>query len=249
MACIRQQERESTPLPQFPETASPSFSRTRRPALILPNASFSLAEAEDLVRPRIHQPLFPPPDPRLLRDIRPVSPEQLDTSMIDAPGTPTGTHSSRESSPTSNYNHLIDSSSIPPALARDPRRRAAWLKARAQYARDKGLHQCPVTEKMDTSPEPEPKVQRIGSGDFGPKRKHSAFVKEQELKCLIEDRVGTPHISELQPDDDVSPQLDVEELSMSGKVTALGDGSVMTENSLSGSLTSPPSRPGNFNDS
>ncbi|KAF2676508.1 hypothetical protein K458DRAFT_396815 [Lentithecium fluviatile CBS 122367] len=49
---------------------------------------------------------------------------------------------------------------------------------------------------------------------LGPKRKHSAFVMDEELKCLREAWVGTPHISELQANNDVSAQPSVEELSV-----------------------------------
>ncbi|KAJ4294041.1 Mitochondrial beta-keto-acyl synthase [Kalmusia sp. IMI 367209] len=55
----------------------------------------------------------------------------------------------------------------------------------------------------------------------GPRRKRSAFVQERELRCLIEDRLGTPHLSELQPGDDVNAQLNVEELSVGGEFAAL----------------------------
>lgn len=58
--------------------------------------------------------------------------------------------------------------------------------------------------------------------DFGPKRKHPAFLLEEEPKCLMEDHVGTPHISELHVDDDENTtQLKVEELSVGGEVGGL----------------------------
>jgi hypothetical protein len=33
----------------------------------------------------------------------------------------------------------------------------------------------------------------------------TAFVKEEDLKCTLEDRMGTPHLSELQSDDELDP--------------------------------------------
>ena len=103
---------------------------------------------------------------------------------------------------------------MPPAVGRDPRRKTAWLKARAQYARDRKLQRNSVFEHREVLQAPDHQPQRAESSDFGPKRKQIAFVKEEELKCLREDRVGTPHISELQPDDDVNTHLNVEQLGM-----------------------------------
>jgi hypothetical protein len=60
------------------------------------------------------------------------------------------------------------------------------------------------------------------STSIGPMRKQCAFVKEEEMKFFREDRAGTPHISELQADDDVIAPLSVEELGMGGEVEALG---------------------------
>lgn len=76
------------------------------------------------------------------------------------------------------------------------------------------------TERMNRSPEPE----HCGSFPcrFAPKRKQSTFVKEEEMKFMFEDQVGTPHISELQLEDDVGAQLSVEELGMGGEAEAQG---------------------------
>lgn len=60
--------------------------------------------------------------------------------------------------------------------------------------------------------------------ETGPKRKHCAFVQEQELQCLFDDRVGTPHLSELQPGDDVNAQFIVEELGVRGEVAVFSIG-------------------------
>ncbi|KAF2675732.1 hypothetical protein K458DRAFT_206049 [Lentithecium fluviatile CBS 122367] len=223
MACIEPQHMSTYQLPPFPDCGSPSFRRARRPALIPSTSSLSLAEAEELVRSRIQQPLFPPPDPQLLQNIRPVSPVAPCASTTEGPcqiSEPVLARS-REASPTSDYHHAVDVLPIPRALAHDPRRIKAFLKARAQYARDKDTRRFSAGPAMSVCKEPEasPKQSLV---DLGPKRKHSAFVKEEELKCLMEARVGTPHISELQADDDVSAQLKVEELSVASEVAAMG---------------------------
>lgn len=56
----------------------------------------------------------------------------------------------------------------------------------------------------------------------GPKRKRAAFVKDEELNCLLEDRAGTPHISELGYDDEVLASLNGEELGIAGASGASG---------------------------
>jgi hypothetical protein len=58
---------------------------------------------------------------------------------------------------------------------------------------------------------------------IGPGRKQTAFVKDEELECTREDRAGTPHISELQTDDDVIAPFSVEELGMGGEAEALAE--------------------------
>lgn len=123
---------------------------------------------------------------------------------------------------------------MPAALARDPRRRIALLKARAQYARNRKMRTLSLDPKLEVASVPRSPA-KSSLVDFGPKRKHSAFLKEQELKFWIEDRVGTPHISELQPDDDVSSQLDVEELSVGGEMASLIAPGEMIEDQAKGS--------------
>tara|TARA_R110002003_G_scaffold116_26_gene10286 strand:- start:8726 stop:8998 length:273 start_codon:yes stop_codon:yes gene_type:complete len=56
-----------------------------------------------------------------------------------------------------------------------------------------------------------------------PKRKQTAFIKEEELKCILKDRAGTPHISELQFHDEVQSQMNVEELGQAGAAELVGD--------------------------
>ncbi|OAF99252.1 uncharacterized protein CC84DRAFT_389074 [Paraphaeosphaeria sporulosa] len=93
-------------------------------------------------------------------------------------------------------------------------------KAKAQYLRDRNFRtasmpiEAPTALRVDNIP-------LLNSESFKLKRKHCAFVQEQELRCLFEDRVGTPHLSELQPGDDVNAQLNVDELSVGGEVAAL----------------------------
>ncbi|PSN73857.1 hypothetical protein BS50DRAFT_1984 [Corynespora cassiicola Philippines] len=221
MACISQHSSDASQKPQFPETIVPTFSRARRPALIPPNCFLSQSEADEIIGTRIQQPLFPPPDHKSLQHVRPASPSSSDITMTEVSGSTCKTRS-RESSPASKYSHSIDAPTMPKALSRDPRRRAAWLKARAQYARDQQNRQSPVDDDdVDVWPDQPANHPPMGIPDYGPKRKHSAFVKEQELQFLIEDRVGTPHISELHLDDDVSAQAVVEELGIVGAVAAL----------------------------
>jgi hypothetical protein len=137
-------------------------------------------------------------------------------------------------SPTSSYSNTIDISTIPPAVARDPRRKTAWLKARAQFARNRALRydipgeaadlpEDPMNFPMDIPMDSETEAEEEAAlfADIGPKRKQCAFVREEEMKWFREDRAGTPHISELQADDDVIAPLSVEELSMGGEVEAL----------------------------
>ncbi|KAF2180840.1 hypothetical protein K469DRAFT_753179 [Zopfia rhizophila CBS 207.26] len=218
------------------DTAPPSFSRARRPALIPPNSSLSLAEAEELVRTRINQPLFPPPDPNLLRNLRSASPTRSDSSNLDfVTHSSLDAHITRDQYLHSNPNPSTKSPSIPASIARDPRRRALWIKARAHYARDWNIRRFRSTQQEHPSPNPDVILQNSVSVDVAPKRKHSAFILDEELKCQLEDSVGTPHLSEMVPGDDVSAQLNMEELSMGGRVSAM-DGEVGIKDGFTGSF-------------
>jgi hypothetical protein len=115
------------------------------------------------------------------------------------------------------------SPALPRAFTRESRRRNAWLKARAQYARDQAARRISSSPTICTCSSPHVGPEQALT-DVGPKRKHSVFVQEEEIKFLVEDRVGTPHISEIQADDDVSPQLNVEELSVANEVAAQDTG-------------------------
>ncbi|KAF2794641.1 hypothetical protein K505DRAFT_274812, partial [Melanomma pulvis-pyrius CBS 109.77] len=110
-----------------------------------------------------------------------------------------------------------------PSIVRHDDHRTNWVKARAHYARDRSLRSCSPGNR-DDFPSPDPASRNAVRFDIRPKRKHSAFVLEEELKCQYEDRVGTPHLSELEPDDDVIRQLNVEALKMGSKITTLENG-------------------------
>lgn len=116
--------------------------------------------------------------------------------------------------------------SDPGGSRRDRRRRRA--KAKAQYIRDRTSHglSMPIDEILAARADFPLKAL---SDESGPKRKHCAFVQEQEFKCLFEDRVGTPHLSEMQPGDEVNAQLNVDELSVGGEVAAFNVGGQTTE--------------------
>jgi hypothetical protein len=49
----------------------------------------------------------------------------------------------------------------------------------------------------------------------GLKRQHTALIMDEELNCMLEDRAGTPHISELR-DEEVLASLNTEELGIAG---------------------------------
>jgi hypothetical protein len=134
----------------------------------------------------------------------------------------------RASSPASqNIRTTIDNVMESLAITKSPRRRSGWTKARIQRARDHERARSDF-EPPDTSSDSE-RHEEAGATAFGPMRKQSAFVKEEELRCLLEDRVGTPHISELCLDDGVSAQPNVEELGMAGEVEALVGGELPLE--------------------
>jgi hypothetical protein len=209
---------------QFGQHSTKSFQttpHTYEPTPIVGNTPVSAAEAQKLMRSKVHRPLTPL-DTRASEDTHFINHKVLHDSPV------TKEHNylrqkqrQRTQSPKSNHNSSIDTSVIPPKIARDPRRKTAWLKARAQYTRDRHIQQqteSDLADVMDLSPEP---FHRVGTGVFGLKRKQSAFVKEEELKYVREDHAGTPHISELQIGDEVVAPLSVEELGMGGEVDAL----------------------------
>jgi hypothetical protein len=98
------------------------------------------------------------------------------------------------------------------------------LKARAQYTSDRKLQQHAQNDVTDYIVKTMQPIQQVKTSAFGPKRKQSAFVKEEELQCVREDRAGTPHNSELEVDYEVFAPLSVEELSMGGEADVLAAG-------------------------
>jgi hypothetical protein len=106
-----------------------------------------------------------------------------------------------------------DLSSMPPTVA--------WMKARAQQTRDRLLREYSDDEKPHQSFEPAQTFNEVTPTKMGPKRQRSTFVKDEELKCMLEDRVGTPHISELQHDENITVHLDIEELGLAGEADLL----------------------------
>ncbi|KAF2107216.1 hypothetical protein BDV96DRAFT_307878 [Lophiotrema nucula] len=204
---------------------SSSFIRTRRPALVPPNCTLSLAEAE-MVYTRTQQPLFPPPDPQLSQDFRsgdsekPYSfdPEESEGNMNHEPVVAPCWEHDPVVTPTTSYN-----TSLAASVARNPRRRSA--KARAQYARDRSLRSAtPDKRDVETSTADLPAAEIVRLAGVGTKRKLPAFVQEEEFKFQLEDRASTLHPSELSPGEEmVVAPLGVEDLAIGGKVAALSE--------------------------
>ncbi|KAF2803507.1 uncharacterized protein BDZ99DRAFT_165874 [Mytilinidion resinicola] len=188
-----------------PESPHPTFQRARRPALIPPNPSLTLAEAEELVGNRINRPLFPPPDPKIINQL---SPQQSSSSENAIPqSSPPHLALGPQPLPDRPFPNEEDVQTaarclFPTSLVPDTRRRASWLKARAHYARDRKIR----LEGEQTSAQSFEPVM--------PKRKHSAFLLDEEMKCHREDVVGTPHLSEMVPGDDAADEIGVDSLSM-----------------------------------
>ncbi|KAF1847424.1 uncharacterized protein K460DRAFT_363498 [Cucurbitaria berberidis CBS 394.84] len=192
-----------------------SFSKARQAAFASLNCARSITKAEELACPRSQRPPFSRPEPQSYENIRLAFPTTREI-LVGTEASPE-TRQLRTPSPASNCNHSVGTCAMPPAISRDSRRKTAWLKSRAQYAHDRKLQRYSTPESCEVLQEPD----RNCSNDFGPIRKQSVFVKEEELKCLLEDRAGTPHISELQPDDDINTQLDIEELGMGDVIEVL----------------------------
>ncbi|KAF1965618.1 hypothetical protein BU23DRAFT_22452 [Bimuria novae-zelandiae CBS 107.79] len=116
--------------------------------------------------------------------------------------------------------------SEPSSSSHDRRRRST--KTKLQHLRDRTSRSRSVSHYENAAARAAflPAVSPL---TLGPKRKHCAFVQEQDLKCLFEDRVGTPHLSEVQPGDDLNTQLNVDELSVGGEVAALDVGDAITD--------------------
>ncbi|RYN82145.1 putative 3-oxoacyl-[acyl-carrier-protein] synthase [Alternaria alternata] len=106
-------------------------------------------------------------------------------------------------------------------MARDVRREMDWLKARVQHERDRKRGRVLNIEMSNYLFKTE---ERTIPEVIGPERKQITFVKEEDREYIREDRAGTPHISELQADDDLFPPSDVEELSVRQTWKRLIDG-------------------------
>ena len=130
----------------------------------------------------------------------------------------------RDSIPTATSGATTRSTSVQWGIGtsrRDRRRRS--LKAKVQHLRDRTARSGSECTNTHVAPNAG-SFSTIQSKEVRPKRKHCAFIQERELECLFEDRVGTPHVSELQPGDDVNAQLNVDELSVGGSVAAFSNG-------------------------
>lgn len=121
-------------------------------------------------------------------------------------------------SPTPSCARFVNSLNMPSVIARDPRRKTSWLKARVQHERDRQRKQNRNREIDSTLVEAEEPALLMA---ISPERKQIAVVKQEVMKYSREDREGTPHSSELQPDDDMVTCCSVEELGMGGEAEIL----------------------------
>lgn len=79
--------------------------------------------------------------------------------------------------------------------------RKLWLRKWQNYP-----HRCNSTGEEQTPYETQQAI------DTYPKHKQSDFIKAEEIKSFTEDRAGTPHLSEVRPDDDLNASRRVIEL-------------------------------------
>jgi hypothetical protein len=112
-------------------------------------------------------------------------------------------------------------STLPTTVPRDPRRKMAWRKARAQHTRDHLLRQYSNDEKSDQQTGFTIHLDEMTLATMDPKRQRSSFVKDEELQCMLEDRIGTLHISELKYEENMTTHLDIEELALAGEANVL----------------------------
>lgn len=171
--------------PNKADTIPSSLPQTRRPALIPPDGDLSTPQADGHICMMTQQPPLPPPDLSLFQELQCPSPPSSESSISDTPVPSIEGRSSREQSPASCLRGRGGCGGLPKAVIRDPRRRAAYLKARAQYARDRRIQQLLIgPDQEDTT---------------GSLRKHAAFVVDEELHSEREGRADTPHLSEALP--------------------------------------------------
>jgi hypothetical protein len=110
---------------------------------------------------------------------------------------------------------------LPLTAVDDFHRKLAWTIARAEQTRDPLLRELPDKEKLNKPDEAMQIFKMLVLTLVAPKRQQSIFVKDEELKRMLEDRVGTPHVSELQYDEDMTAELCAEELALVGAVDML----------------------------
>jgi hypothetical protein len=109
---------------------------------------------------------------------------------------------------------------MPATVVHDAHRKLACMKARAQHTRDPFLREFSEKEKPKKLDKTAYILNTPVPTLMGPERQRSIFVKDEELKCMLEDRVGTPHVNELQHDEDKTAELSAEELGLVGMLIA-----------------------------
>lgn len=181
MACVTVQYVDHS---QSPEPWPPYYRRGRRPALIPADCSLTPSEAEELVRTRTQEPLFPPPDSRFLQKIKPASPLESSIGL-----------SENESYILTETSALTRSTISGPDEVYTPIARriqvSTFLKARAQSSPPTSSSTLQFA-KYEIFPAAPSRNDCL--------RKRSAFVIEQERQ--VEARADTPHTSELLPGED-----------------------------------------------
>jgi hypothetical protein len=110
---------------------------------------------------------------------------------------------------------------MPATVVHDSHRKLAWMKAHAQHTRDPLSRESPDKEKSKKLYETAYVLNILVPALMRPKRQRSIFVKDEELKCMLKDRVGTSHVSELLHDEDMTAELEVEELGLVDAVSML----------------------------
>ncbi|KAF2277921.1 uncharacterized protein EI97DRAFT_457157 [Westerdykella ornata] len=177
-----------TSIMQFSEPLPTSFPARRPSDFQSSSISPLIAQAEELKRRKTH-PL-------------PLAAAHLYSRH---PSPPRSTFSASDHPVPSVEGDCTQSPSPPPSprhrkkyIFRDPRRRAAYLKARKE--RDF----TPPLFKSDSGSE----------RPYLPLRKQSAFIKDEDLLSQLEARADTPHVSEMLPGEDAGVQESAQEMDM-----------------------------------
>jgi hypothetical protein len=113
--------------------------------------------------------------------------------------------------------------STPSAKFPHPEKRSAPQQSHESPASTSPRHQEPLDSpshhprNRQTSDTPEAKDRNESMRYFGNglKRQHTALIMDEELNCMLEDRAGTPHVSEFR-DEEVLASLNTEELGIAG---------------------------------